>query len=122
MGVYLVTVHNRIHPIFSDQILHALDSVLSNDPRNDPKLVVRLEIALRGIDGTITRMGVVRTSGVPSFDTAALEAVERAAPFGSSPKNIRSTDGNVYFHWDFHRDPVFACSTINARPFIISVQ
>ena len=50
-------------------------------------------------------------------------ARRRAArsPFGKPPKAIVSPDGNVYFHWEFHRDPVFACSTMNARPFMLNV-
>jgi hypothetical protein len=27
----------------------------------------------------------------------------------------------VYLHWEFHRDEVYACSTINARPFLLNV-
>ena len=30
-------------------------------------------------------------------------------------------DGNVYLHWEFHRNPLLACSTYFARPFIIKV-
>jgi hypothetical protein len=26
----------------------------------------------------------------------------------------------VYLHWEFHRDEVFACSTMHARPFMIN--
>jgi TonB family protein len=123
MGKYLVGVHNRIHVIFADRYLHWLDSLpIKNDPRNDPSLNVRLEIVLSGKDGRIVRMGVVRSSGVPSFDAAALEAVDQAIPFGEPPASILSTDGNLYFHWEFHRDPAFACSTINARPFILAIE
>jgi hypothetical protein len=32
-----------------------------------------------------------------------------------------SPDGNVYLHWEFHRDEVFACSTMGASPFILNV-
>jgi TonB family protein len=85
-------------------------------------LVVRVEITVSGTDGRIVRMGVVRSSGVASFDVAALDAFEQAAPFGPPPLDILSTDGNVYVHWELHRDPVFACSTINARPYLISVD
>ena len=31
-----------------------------------------------------------------------------------------SPDGNVYLHWEFHRDEVYACSTQGARPFILN--
>jgi hypothetical protein len=69
----------------------------------------------------VLKMGVVRTSGITAFDIAALDSVQRSSPFGKPPKAIVSPDGNVYFHWEFHRDPVFACSTINARPFMLNV-
>jgi hypothetical protein len=65
-------------------------------------------------------MGVVKTSGITAFDIAALDSVDRAQPFGPAPNAIVSGDGNVYLHWEFHRDEVFACSTQGARPFIIN--
>ena len=51
----------------------------------------------------------------------ALDAVQRASPFGPAPSAIVSSDGNVYLHWEFHRDEVYACSTMNARPFLLNV-
>jgi hypothetical protein len=46
--------------------------------------------------------------------------VHRAQPFGPAPGAIVSADGNVYLHWEFHRDEVFACSTMHARPFMLN--
>jgi len=66
-------------------------------------------------------MGVVKTSGITAFDVAALDAVDRAQPFGPAPNAIVSPDGNVYLHWEFHRDEVYACSTMGARPFLLNV-
>jgi hypothetical protein len=120
-GTYLVTIHNRIHPIFAEDFLGSLDGLPGNHPLNDPTLITRLEIVLDRDDGHVIKMGVVRTSGITAFDIAALDSVQRSSPFGKPPKAIVSPDGNVYFHWEFHRDPVFACSTINARPFMLSV-
>jgi hypothetical protein len=119
-GTYLVTIHNRIHPIFAEDFLGSLDGLPGNHPLNDPTLITRLEIVLDRDDGHVIKMGVVRTSGITAFDIAALDAVQRSSPFGKPPKAIVSPDGNVYFHWEFHRDPVFACSTINARPFMLT--
>jgi len=121
-AVYLVAVHNRIHPIFSDEFLTWLDRLSSIDPRNHSALVVRVEIVISGEDGRIVQMGVVRASGSPDFDGGALDAVEQASPFGRPPPGIISSDGNVYFHWEFHRDPVWACSTINARPYRLALE
>jgi hypothetical protein len=119
-GTYLVSIHNRIHPIFAEDFLGSLDGLPPNHPLNEPTLITRLEIVLDRDDGHVVKMGVTRTSGITAFDIAALDSVQRASPFGKPPKAIVSPDGNVYFHWEFHRDPVFACSTINARPYLIN--
>jgi hypothetical protein len=120
-ATYLNTIHNRIHPIFADDFLGSLDGLPAGHPMNEPTLVTRLEIVLDRDDGRVVKMGVVRTSGVTAFDIAALDSVQRASPFGKPPGAIVSPDGNVYFHWEFHRDPIYACSTMNARPFLLNV-
>lgn len=118
---YLNQVHNRIHPIFADTFLASLDSLPASNPMNRPEIYTALEIVLDRDQGRIQRMGVTRTSGVTAFDVAALESVYRAQPFGPPPQAILSPDGNVYFHWEFHRG-VEACGTANARPFMLKVQ
>jgi TonB family protein len=119
---YLVRMHYRLHVIFAEEFVPWLDTLPASDQRNQPQLNVRIEVATSGTDGRIVHMGIVRSSGTPSFDAAALDVFEQAAPFGPPSANLRSSDGNVYFQWEFHRDPVFACSTINARPYLLSVN
>jgi TonB family protein len=116
---YLNGMHNRIHPIFAESFLDTLDGLPPNHPMNDQHLVTRLEIVLTK-DGHLRKMGIVKTSGLTAFDIAALDAIDRAQPFGPAPSAIVSADGNVYLHWEFHRDEVFACSTMGARPFILT--
>jgi TonB family protein len=116
---YLNGMHNRIHPIFAESFLESLSGLPATHPMNDRHLVTRLEIVLAR-DGHLKKMGVVRTSGITAFDIAALDAVDRAAPFGPAPGAIVSPDGNVYLHWEFHRDEVYACSTMGARPVILN--
>jgi TonB family protein len=116
---YLNGMHNRIHPIFADSFLESLNGLPANHPMNDQHLVTRLEIILTK-DGHLRKMGIVKTSGLTAFDVAALDAVDRAQPFGPAPSAIVSPDGNVYLHWEFHRDEVYACSTQGARPFILN--
>jgi TonB family protein len=82
-------------------------------------LSVILEIVVQKDTGKVVRIGVIKTSGVTAFDVAALSAVDRAAPFGKAPDVIESPDGNVYLDWEFHRDPFDACTTRNARPYIL---
>jgi TonB family protein len=119
-ATYLNGMHNRIHPLFADSFLGSLDALPKDNPLNDPKLITRLEIVVTK-DGHIVRMGIVKTSGITAFDIAALDAVQRASPFGPAPSAIVSPDGRVYLHWEFHRDEIFACSTMNARPFMLNV-
>lgn len=118
---YLVQVHNRIHPIFADGFLASLDSLPASNPMNRPDIYTSLEIVLDRDQGKIQRMGVTRTSGVTAFDVSALESVYRAQPFGAPPEAIVSPDGNVYFHWEFHRG-LEACGTANAHPFMLKTQ
>lgn len=117
---YLAQIHNRIHPIFADTFLASLDQLPASDPMNRPEIFTSLEIVVGHDDGRIQRMGVTRTSGVTAFDVAALEAVNRAQPFGTPPREIVSPDGNVYLHWEFHRG-VEACGTANAHPFMLKL-
>jgi hypothetical protein len=117
---YLNTIHNRIHPLFADSFLGSLDNLPKTHPLNSPRLITRLEIVVSPKEGRIVKMGIVKTSGITAFDIAALDSVHRAQPFGPAPGAIISTDGNVYLHWEFHRDEVFACSTMHARPFLLN--
>ena len=116
---YLNGMHNRIHPIFADSFLGSLDGLPPTNPLNDQRLITRLEIVLSK-EGRVVKMGIVKTSGVTAFDIAALDAVQRASPYGAAPGAIVSPDGQVYLHWEFHRDEVYACSTMNARPFMLN--
>jgi len=118
---YLNQIHNRIHPIFADQFLESLDSLPASHPMNAnrERMFTSLELVLDRQEGRLVRMGVTKTSGVTAFDVGALESVNRAAPFGPPPEAILSPDGNVYLHWEFHREPAYACSTFFARPYIL---
>jgi hypothetical protein len=118
-ATYLVTIHNRIHPIFAEQDLPALDDLGKTHPINEPSVYASLEIVLDKNTGKVVRMGVTKPSGFTSFDLQALDAVSRAAPFGKAPDIIASPDGNVYLHWEFHRNPFDACTTRNARPLML---
>lgn len=119
-ATYINGIHNRIHPIFADTFLASLESLPPSNVLSDLKLMTRLEIVLSK-DGHIVKMGIDKTSGVTAFDIAALDSVQRASPFGPAPNAIVSPDGQVYLHWEFHRDEIYACSTMNARPYILNV-
>ena len=116
-AAYITAMHRRIHRIFADGYLASLTGLPSSSPLNDETLVVTLEISLER-NGTLHRLGVVRTSGVLPFDVAAVSAVRHAAPFGDAPEAILSGDGRVYVHWAFHRDGR-QCHPGWAEPYIL---
>jgi TonB family protein len=114
-AAYLSTIHNAIHPVFAEEFLPSLNRLGKGNALNE-ELVTHVEIILSKDEGKVLRMGVTKNSGNTTFDAAALEAIDRRQPFGPAPAGIESADGNVYLHWEFHRDPVDACSTRNATP------
>jgi hypothetical protein len=116
-ATYLTQIHNRLHPIFSDGFVDNLGDLPKESILRDTTLVAWMEIVLKP-DGTIHHLGIVRPSGSTIFDIAALDSVDRAAPFGAAPKEIVSPDGLVYLHWEFHND-LERCSTANAHPYIL---
>lgn len=118
---YLNRIHNRLHPIFAVNYLGFLDGLPGSAGLHDNDMKTNLEIVLSQSNGSVVKMGVTATSGVTAFDISALESVQRASPFGAPPPSIVSPDGNVYLHWEFHRNPLLACSTYFARPYIIKV-
>lgn len=117
-ATYLNAIHNRLHPIFADEFLSSLERLPGGHQLNEG-LVTHIEIVLERAGGRIVRMGVTKSSGATAFDVVALSSVQRASPFGRAPEAIVSPDGNVYLHWEFHRDPFDACSSRNARPFLL---
>ncbi|MGK4005650.1 hypothetical protein WMF31_23690 [Sorangium sp. So ce1036] len=117
-ATYINMIHNRLHPIFADEFLTSLDSLPKSHAFNQNR-VTHLEIVLNKDSGHVVRLGVTKPSGMTAFDIVALNSVSRASPFGKAPDAIVSPDGNVYLHWEFHRDPYDACSTRNARPFLL---
>lgn len=118
-ATYLNVIHQRLHPIFADSFLASLDNLPGSHPLNGAELRTTMEIAVSREDGSIVDIGITRNSGVTAFDVGALQSVYDAAPFGAPPPEIVSPDGNVYLHWEFYRNPMYACSTYFARPYIL---
>jgi hypothetical protein len=118
---YLNTMHNRIHPIFAEEFLVSLSGLPPGHKLNE-NLVTFVELVLSKDDGKILRAGITKASGFTAFDVIAVNSARRAGPFGKPPDAIVSTDGKVYIHWEFHRDPYDACSSRNARPYLLKAS
>jgi len=115
-ATYIAAVHRRIHQEFADGFLRSLP--IGGSPYQDPTLMTKLEIVLNR-DGSVHRVGVVRSSGLLPFDFGAFNSVLRGQPYPPAPSSILSGDGRVYFHWGFYRNQR-QCGTFNAEPYIIS--
>jgi len=114
-ATYIAAVHRRIHQEFADRFLRSLP--IGGSPYQDPTLMTKLEIVLNR-DGSVHRIGVVRSSGLLPFDFGAFNSVLRGQPYPPAPSSILSGDGRVYFHWGFYRNQR-QCGTFNAEPYIL---
>jgi TonB family protein len=114
-AAYLAAVHRRIHQEFVDRFLANLP--LAGGPYDDPTLYTDLEIVWNR-DGSLFKVGVLKSSGFMPFDFGAYDAVMRAGPYPPPPEKILSGNGKAYVHWAFYRNER-QCGTFNARPKII---
>jgi TonB family protein len=114
-ATYVARIHDRLHQTYHDFVQNLpLDAT---GPFGDPNLRTLLEIVLNR-DGSVHRVGVVRSSGLSMFDYGAYNAVMRGQPYPVAPDEILSGDGRIYMHWDFHRQQPY-CHQSHARPYIL---
>ena len=116
-AAYITAMHRQIHKLFTLGFLADIDLQRNSVYAND-QLWTQLEIVVKS-DGTVERVGIVRTSGLLPFDVAAIDSVMSAAPFPPPPQAIKSANGKVYVDWQFHRDER-ACGTFGADPHILT--
>lgn len=113
-AAYLAAFHRNLHAEFAHEFLASLPAL---GELADTNLVTKVEIVLNS-DGSLDRVGVVKSSGNMMYDFGAFNAVQRGAPYPVPPEKIRSPDGRVYIVWALRRDES-QCGTWNAEPFIL---
>lgn len=116
-AAYITAMHRQIHKLFTLGFLSDIDA-RSDSAYADDTLWTQLEIVVKG-DGSVDRVGIVRSSGLLAFDVAAIDSVMSAAPFPPPPQVIKSANGKVYLDWQFHRDER-ACGTFGVDPHILT--
>jgi TonB family protein len=117
---YITAIHHQLHKPWTLGFLGDLDGKPSTDsPYADPTLWTQLAIVVNG-DGSLDHVTIVRSSGVPGFDAAAIDVVKSVAPYPPPPELIKSDDGRVYLDWQFHRDSVRGCGTFGVDPYILT--
>ena len=115
-AAYLLAFHRHLHIEYAHHFLATLS--LADADTNDPSLITKVEVVIEP-DGSLNRLGVVRSSGSARFDFGVFNAVHRGAPYPPPPKAIHSADGRTYLRWALHRDRS-QCGTWNAEPFILT--
>jgi TonB family protein len=113
---WLGWLHARIHPVFAEHFLEALRLEPGDSAVQDTTLVTLVHLRIDARDGRVRALRVAKSSGVERFDVGVLDAIDRAQPFPLPPNVLRSSDGDVYVQWAFHRDPMRGCSLANATP------
>jgi TonB family protein len=113
-AAYLAAFHRNLHTEFVHEFIASLPS---SGELADESLVAKVEIVVNP-DGTLDRVGVVKSSGNLMYDFGAFNAVQRGAPYPPPPERIRSSDGRTYLRWALHRDQS-QCGTWNAEPYIL---
>jgi TonB family protein len=113
-AMYLAAFHRNLHTEFAYEFIGSLPL---SGALADMNLVAKVEIVVNP-DGTLDRVGVVKSSGNLMYDFGAFNAVQRGAPYPPPPEKIRSPDGRTYLRWALHRNES-QCGTWNAEPFIL---
>src|SRR5262249_13532054 len=116
-AAYIAKMHRSIHKLWGFGALEDWDELSSSSPLNNPNLSTTLEMVLNR-DGTLDKVTVVRASGYLPFDAAAIDTAFNAGPYPDPPKAIRSANGKIYVHWQFHRDER-QCATSGVDYFIL---
>ena len=117
-SAYIAQMHRSIHDKWGFGQILVWDEQPRTSPVNDPTLLATLEFVLNG-DGTIDNIKVIRSSGLAAYDVAAVDVAYSAGPYPNAPKAIRSANGKIYIHWDFHRDDR-QCATSGVNYYILN--
>jgi len=115
---YITAMHRQIHKLWTFGFLQDIELRPGKTQYDNQELWTQLQLVIKG-DGTVEKVGIVRTSGVLAFDVAAIDSVMSAAPFPTPPQAIKSANGKVYMDWQFHRDDR-ACGTFGVDPYILT--
>jgi hypothetical protein len=70
-------------------------------------------------DGMAQKIKVEKGSSLLTWDAAAINAVYEGEPYNPPPDIIKSYDGNVYFRWEFYREPG-KCGPLYSNAYILT--
>jgi TonB family protein len=102
-GDYLRALHQAIHFRWKALFIDELDKRPPSDPLNNPTLETEVLFTVRW-DGSPAEVTVIKKSGVPAFDQAAVQAVRGDRRFPVPPIDVYADDGVAHFRWVLARD------------------
>ncbi|HXI59101.1 MAG TPA: TonB family protein, partial [Polyangia bacterium] len=106
-GDYLRAIHSRIHERWAKGFVEGLTRAPATAgaaaPAGDKGVRTVVLFAVRW-DGTVAEVNLGTSSGVASFDKAAIDAVRTADRFPVPPVDVFSDDGIVHVRWTLSRD------------------
>ena len=99
-GDYLRHIHERVHPAWVDGFIR-ISPYKQLGPVTSERFT-EISINLRW-DGTVESMEISKPSGLPEFDTAAMNVISSAGPF-PPPVDVLADDGLAHLKWRFARN------------------
>lgn len=98
---YFERIKDRLRMYWEPELQGRVDKIYAKGKSlGEQDLITKLNIIL-STKGELSKIQIVRNSGIEDVDDAAVKAFERAAPFPNPPSGMIEKDGNVYLTWSF---------------------
>jgi len=98
---YFERIKDRLRMYWEPELTQRVQRIYAQGKDiGDQDLITKLTIVLNK-KGELSKIKIIRNSGVEDVDSAAVKAFELAAPFPNPPSGMVDQDGNVYLTWSF---------------------
>ena len=98
---YFERIKDRLRMYWEPQLESKMQRVYQQGKEiGEEDLITKLTIVLNK-KGELSKLVIIRNSGIEEVDAAAVKAFELAAPFPNPPTGMVEEDGNVHLTWSF---------------------
>ncbi len=98
---YFERIKDRLRMYWEPELQGRVDRIYAKGKNlGEQDLITKLNITLSK-QGELSKIQIVRNSGIEDVDEAALKAFEKAAPFPNPPSGMIEKDGTVHLTWSF---------------------
>ena len=98
---YFERIKDRLRMYWEPELQGRVDKIYAKGKNlGEQDLITKLNITLSK-QGELSKIQIVRNSGIEDVDEAALKAFEKAAPFPNPPSGMIEKDGTVRLTWSF---------------------